>query len=156
MLGQIGSDLIFPHDHHFAYNDEVKELRLCAAIGNTAVHRDMSFENRDMIDWTMENSNVVINLLGPRRDVKRRNDYEYINIEVPKRIAQAAAKNPNIKRLIHFSSAGAYPDAESLDLQTKYYGEQEVLDAFPNATIFRLCTMVGANDWFTRIWLNHW
>lgn len=68
-----------------------------------------------MIDWTIKNSNVVINLLGPRANLKKRADFEYINIEVAKRIAEACAKNPNVIRLIHFSSAGASPKAESLD-----------------------------------------
>jgi NADH dehydrogenase (ubiquinone) 1 alpha subcomplex subunit 9 len=71
----------------------------------------------------MEKSNVVINLLGPRRNCKDRNEFEYINIEVPKRIARACAKNPNVLRFIHFSSAGARANSDSLDLQTKFFGE---------------------------------
>ena len=111
----------------YRYDDEVKELRLCAGVGQVYVVQEMDFDNKDMIDWTMLNSNVVINLLGPRRNLKSRKDYEYINIEVPKRIAQACAKNPGVLRMIHFSSAGVSPNSESLDLSTKYYGEQEVL-----------------------------
>lgn len=45
--------------------------------------------------------------------------------------------------MIHFSSAGTDPNSESMDLRTKYYGEQEVLNAFPNATIIKPCTVVG-------------
>lgn len=83
----------------------------------------MNFDNKDMIDWTMVNSNVVINLLGPRSWIKDRKDFEYINITVPKRLAEACAKNPGVLRFIHFSAAGASKDSESLDLQTKYFGE---------------------------------
>jgi NADH dehydrogenase (ubiquinone) 1 alpha subcomplex subunit 9 len=88
--------------------------------------------------------------LGPRPKVKLRKDFEHVNIVVPRRIAEAAAKNPKVIRLIHFSMAGARPDSESLDLQTRYYGEQEVLKAFPNATIIRPCHIVGWNDRFVQ------
>jgi NADH dehydrogenase (ubiquinone) 1 alpha subcomplex subunit 9 len=47
----------------------------------------MDYENKDMIDWTIKNSNVVINLVGPRPELKKRKDFEFINVEVPKRIA---------------------------------------------------------------------
>jgi NADH dehydrogenase (ubiquinone) 1 alpha subcomplex subunit 9 len=33
ILGYIGSDLIFPHNHEYIYDDDVKELRLCAGTG---------------------------------------------------------------------------------------------------------------------------
>jgi hypothetical protein len=32
-LGYIGSDVIFPHNHVYAYDDFVKELKLCAGSG---------------------------------------------------------------------------------------------------------------------------
>jgi NADH dehydrogenase (ubiquinone) 1 alpha subcomplex subunit 9 len=137
-------------ESRFLFDDHVKELKLCSVSGKTAIIRDMEFENKEMIDWTMQNSNVVINLLGARNNVKKRTDFEYINIDVPKRLAEAAAKNPRILRFIHFSSAGANPHSESLDLQTKYFGEQEVLNAFPNATIIRPCNIVGWNDRFVQ------
>jgi uncharacterized protein YbjT (DUF2867 family) len=47
--------------------------------------------------------------------------------KLARNVAKACKNNPNVIRLIHFSSAGAAPDSPSLDLQTKYYGEQEVL-----------------------------
>jgi len=33
ILGYIGSDIIFPHNHEYIYDDDVKELRLCAGTG---------------------------------------------------------------------------------------------------------------------------
>ena len=33
ILGYIGSDLVFPHNHTYNYDDDVKELRLCAPSG---------------------------------------------------------------------------------------------------------------------------
>jgi hypothetical protein len=36
---------------------------------------------------------------------------------------KACANNPDVKRLIHFSAAGASPDSDSVDLRTKYIAE---------------------------------
>jgi len=65
--------------------------------------------------------------VGPRPVTKYREDFEYVNIDIPKRIAEACAKNPGVVRLIHFSACGVAPDSPSLDYATKYIGEQEVL-----------------------------
>jgi NADH dehydrogenase (ubiquinone) 1 alpha subcomplex subunit 9 len=100
-----------------------------------------------LIERLVENSNVVINLAGPRKKVKHRKDFEFINIEVAERIAKACAKK-GVHRLIHFSAAGADENSESLDFQTKAIGEQVVKKAFPNATIFRPCPVFGHNDYF--------
>ena len=153
-LGYIGSDLIFPHCHQYIYDDEVKELKLCAGSGQSFLVRHMNFDDLKMIDRVIANSNVVINLLGPRKKIKNINDFEYINSIVPRRIAQACAKNPNILRLIHFSACGADLRSPSLDFRTKAQGEQEVLNAFPNATIIKPTTVYGANDYFMKLWLS--
>ena len=86
-LGYISSDLIFPHKHVENHDDELKELRLCGNVGQTFCVKDMNFDDPRMIDRMIQNSNVVINLLGPRKTKKYTKDFEYINIEVPKRIA---------------------------------------------------------------------
>ena len=146
-LGYISSDVIFPSTSPFPYADEHKELKLCAALGKSWIVRQMNFNNEKMIDRMVATSNVVVNLCGPRKRVKYLEDFKHVNIDVARRVARACRKNPNVIRLIHFSAAGAAPDSPSLDLQTKYYGEQAVLEEFPNATIFRPCTMFGFNDY---------
>lgn len=45
-------------------------------------------------------------MAGPRKKVKHRADFEFINIEVAEKIAKACAKQ-GVHRLIHFSAAGA-------------------------------------------------
>lgn len=92
-------------------------------------------------------------MVGPRRKIKTLQDAENININIARRVAKACARNPEVKRLIHFSAAGAAPDSPSVDLRTKYIAEQEVLDIFPNATIIRPCTVYGMNDYFVKSWL---
>lgn len=105
------------------------------------------------IEDMIKNSNVVINLVGPRRKLKKREDFEYVNIDIAERIAKACAKQ-GILRLIHFSAAGAEQDSPSLDFQTKWQAEKAVLAAFPDATIFRPCTIYGQNDVFAHVILR--
>lgn len=83
----------------------------------------MNFENDEMLDRVIKNSNVVINLVGPKQKVKYLKDAEYININISKRIAKACARNPNVKRLIQFSAAGAANDSPSIDFRTKWVAE---------------------------------
>ena len=150
ILGYIGSDLLFPHNHRYVYDDEVKELKLCGATGTSWSIKQMNFDDLKMIDRVIANSNVVINLIGPRKNIKHRKDFEYCNTVIPQRIAAACQKNPGVIRLIHFSSCGVASDSPSLDLQTKFYGEEAVLSEFPNATIFRPTTVFGMNDTFVK------
>lgn len=151
-LGYIGSNLIFPvtTEHKYHHADDIKELKMCASTGKSWVHRDMNYKDQDMIERMVNNSNVVINLLGPRKKVKKREDYEFINIEVPERIAYACKKK-GVQRLIHFSAAGADHNSPSLDFQTKAIGQEAVQKMFPNATIFRPCPVYGMNDSFATI-----
>ena len=59
-----------------------------------------------------------------------------------------------MKRLIQFSSCGADIDSPSVDYKTKAIAEQEVLNIFPDATIFRPATVYGMNDNFHRHWFK--
>lgn len=151
ILGQISSDLVFPHCHRYPYDDEVKELRLTASLGKAYLAKHMNFDDLKQIDRVMQNSNVVINLVGPRKNVRHLSEFEYANIEIPRRIAAAARKNPGVLRFVHFSAAGASPDAESMDLRTKYHGELAVREEFPEATIFRPTVCYGMNDYFLKL-----
>jgi NADH dehydrogenase (ubiquinone) 1 alpha subcomplex subunit 9 len=65
---------------------------------------------------------------------------------VPVAIAKACAANPNVKRLIHVSAAGADPNSQSMRLRTKWIGEQEVKEIFPNVTIIRPTYMMDNQD----------
>lgn len=55
--------------------------------------KHFDFDDPDMYDRVVKNSNVVINLVGPRLSVKKRDEMEYINIKIAKRIAEACKRN---------------------------------------------------------------
>lgn len=61
-------------------------------------------------------------------------------------IAKTAAENPHVKRLIHISAAGADPNSQSMRLRTKWIGEQEVKEIFPDVTILRPTYMFNPLD----------
>jgi NADH dehydrogenase (ubiquinone) 1 alpha subcomplex subunit 9 len=112
----------------------------------------MNFDDPKMIDRVIRNSNVVINMVGPRKQIRKLHDFEYANIDIPKRIAEACSRNPGVLRLIHFSAAGTAADSPSLDLQTRIHGEEEVRYHYPGATILRPTTIYGLNDYFIANW----
>ena len=68
---------------------------------------------------------------------KKDKDFEDSNIRVPMAIAKAAKQSKNVKRFIYISAAGADPNSHSRRLRTKWLGEQEVKDIFPDVTILR-------------------
>ena len=43
----------------------------------------MNFKDQGMIDRMIRNSNVVVNLVGPRAKLKKKEDFEWVNIEIP-------------------------------------------------------------------------
>jgi NADH dehydrogenase (ubiquinone) 1 alpha subcomplex subunit 9 len=128
-------------------------LQLVIIVNNADkswVEWGVNYKDDSFIERMIANSNVVINLLGPRNKNKKREDFEFINIEVAEKIAKACTKY-GVHRLIQFSAAAAQADSESLDFQTKFEAESIVQEAFPAATIFRPCTIYGMNDRFADV-----
>jgi len=149
-LGYISSDLVFPTTRTYRMDDQVKYLKLCANLGQSFIVREMNFKNPKMIERVISTSNVVINLVGPKNRYTDKADFEWTNIEIPRRIARACKNNPNIKRLIHMSACGAEENSSVLDFSTKWRGEQAVMEQFPAATIFRPTTVYGRLDNFVN------
>lgn len=153
-LGSISSDMIFPHCHYYLFDDHVKRLRLMGNLGMTYVLNHTNFEDPNILRRSMEHSNVAINCIGPRKKVIHYDKFKEVNIDIPKRLAKQA-KKAGVKRFIHFSSLGVDENSPSLDLRTKFVGEQAVLSEFPDATILRLGTSIGLNDHFQRIFRHN-
>jgi NADH dehydrogenase (ubiquinone) 1 alpha subcomplex subunit 9 len=149
-LGEIGSDIVYPSKNFWTISDNIKRLRLTGNLGMVYVANNMNFDDARSIHRCVASSNVVINSLGPRRYCTSFDQFKSVNIDIPRTIAKQA-RRVGAKRMIHISSVGVDPRSPSLDLQTKFYGEQAVLDEFPDATILRLATVIGMNDYFQKI-----
>ena len=149
-LGKIGSDIVYPSKNFWTISDNIKRLRLTGNLGMVYVANNINLDDARSIHRCVTHSNVVVNSLGPRRYATSYEQFKNVNIDIPRTIAKQA-RRVGAKRMIHLSSVGVDPRSPSLDLQTKFYGEQAVLDEFPDATILRLGTVIGMNDYFQKI-----
>lgn len=95
------------------------------------------FTSEKEIAYSLKDSNVVISCIGSKVYYKKDKDFEDANIRVPMAIAKAAKNNPKVKRLIMLSAAGADPNSHSRRLRTKWIGEQEVKQIYPEVTFLR-------------------
>jgi len=95
------------------------------------------FTSEKEIAYSLRDSNVVVSCVGSHVWAKRDKDFEDSNIRVPMAIAKAVKNSPKVKRFIYLSAAGADPNSHSRRLRTKWLGEQEVKEIYPNVTILR-------------------
>ena len=148
MLTRIGSTCIYPYRNAATIWDfKFKDLKPTADLGYKAYVKLMDFTNeKDIQHVVRKDQNTVINCIGSKVYYQKEKDFEDANIRVPMTIAKTVAKNPNIKRFIHISAAGADPNSQSMRLRTKWIGEQEVKQICPDVTILRPTYMLNTID----------
>ena len=137
---RVGSQLFVPHRGE---GFEVRHLKLMGDLGQV-IPLPYDVGDRNSITRAMQRSNVVINLLGSRRETIH-HSYEEVHVRAAQRVAECARAS-GAERLIHFSALGAAADSPSAFYRSKYAGEQAVLAAFPNATIVRPAPVFGPED----------
>lgn len=138
MLTRMGSQCIYPYRNlGTVWNNRIKDLKVTADLGYKSFVRLTDFTCERETEMVMKNSNVVINCIGSKMWHKTEHDFETANIHIPMTLAKNVAKNPNIKRFILISAAGADPNSHSKALRTKWLGEQEVKEICPDVTILR-------------------
>lgn len=120
---------------------------MCGRTGQVVLVDGMDFADPKMLDFVMQDCNVVINLLASRKHARDEEHIRTANVDIAIQIAKAVERN-NIKRFIHFSSAGADEDSISLNLKTKAVAEKIIRDIHPDTTIFRPCTIYSRCDDF--------
>lgn len=146
MLTRLGTQAIYPYRHAATIWDRnYKELKTTADLGYKTYMKLTDFTSEKEIAYTLKDSNVVVSCIGSKIYAKKDKDFEDANIKVPMAIAKACKNNPKIKRLIYISAAGADPNSHSRRLRTKWLGEQEVKDIYPNATILRPTLMFNTH-----------
>jgi uncharacterized protein YbjT (DUF2867 family) len=96
-----------------------------------------NFTSEKECGYALRDSNVVISCIGSHVFAKKDKDFEDSNIRVPMAIAKAVKASKNVKRFVYVSAAGADPNSHSRRLRTKWLGEQEVKDIYPDVTIVR-------------------
>lgn len=126
-LTAIGSTCVYPYRSQATlFNSVFKEIKPTADLGHKSYVKLNDMTSQQDLQHVIRDQNVVVNCIGSRVYYQRESEFEEANIKVPLAIAKAAAANPNVKRLIHVSAAGADPNSQSMRLRTKWIGEQEV------------------------------
>lgn len=146
-LTLMGSVCVYPHRHAGDFHSpNFRELRASADLGYKTGIKLGDFTDKDELDVSMRHSNTVICTIGSRRFYKSYEEFDEANITVPVAIAKSVRDNPQIKRFIYVSAAGADPTSPSRMLRTKWVGEQKVREIYPDVTILRPTTMFNNYD----------
>lgn len=98
------------------------------------------------IERLCNDADIVVNLIGILYE-KKPWTFESVHIHAAQTIAKVARK-AGVKRLFHVSALSADLKSPSRYAQTKAKGEQAVLKAFPDATIFKPNVIFGPDDAF--------
>jgi uncharacterized protein YbjT (DUF2867 family) len=112
-------------------------LKPTADLGYKSYIKLTDFTSEKEVAFSLKESNTVISCIGSKVYYKKDKEFEDANIRAPMAIAKAVKNNPKIKRFIYISAAAADPNSHSRRLRTKWLGEQEVKDIYPNVTILR-------------------
>lgn len=138
MLTRMGSSCIYPYRNTASlWDNRFKELKTTADLGYKTYMKLTDFTSEREIGYTLKESNTVISCIGSHVFYKKEKEFEDANIKIPMAIAKAVKNNPKVKRFIYISAAGADPNSHSRRLRTKWLGEQEVKDIYPDVTILR-------------------
>jgi NADH dehydrogenase (ubiquinone) 1 alpha subcomplex subunit 9 len=151
-LTAMGSTAIYPYRGQATlWDDKFKEIKPTADLGYKAYVKLTDFTSQKDLAHVIRDQNVVVSCIGSKVYYETEAQFEEANIKVPMAIAKAAKANPNVKKLIHVSAAGADPNSQSMRLRTKWIGEQEVKQIYPDVTILRPTYMFNDLDPITTI-----
>lgn len=139
-LGKVGSQVVYP----FRCSElDIQHIRVMGDLGKMVPFR-FDVRDEEAIAQAMSQSNVVINLIGAKRETWNFSFHD-VHVKAAERIARIA-KESGVERLLHVSSAAASLDAPCESLRTKAEGEALVRERFPEATIFRPTLVTGPED----------
>ena len=106
-------------------------------------------KNFNEIKNAINNSDVVINLVGILYE-KRKEKFNTIHTDLPEVIANLCSQ-ADVKKFIHVSAIGANKESQSKYQQSKFLGEEKVLNNFKNTLIIRPSVVCGSEDNFTNL-----
>ncbi len=123
-------------------------LKLCGNLGQISIFKGDFFDEKLILE-SVEECNVVINLVGILYEVKEHSFYA-VHVGIAEKIARAA-KIKNVSMMIHFSAMGIENSKLSEYAQSKLKGEKAVTAAFPEAIIIKPSLVFGKEDnFFTK------
>lgn len=132
------------------HRERAKQLIL---LPNVQV-KTCDFNDSKALENHLVGMDAVINLVGILHET-RRNTFENVHHQLPRRIAQLC-KQLGIKRLLHVSALGADKQAPSRYLQSKAKGEAALDDYGKQLaiTIFKPSVIFGREDQFLNLFAS--
>ena len=105
--------------------------------------------NFDELKESIENSDVVINLIGILYQT-RKQKFMKIHSDIPEAVAKICSQN-DVKKFIQVSAIGANENSKSVYQRSKFQGEVKSLNNFKNTVIIRPSVVCGTEDNFTNL-----
>ena len=105
--------------------------------------------NFDELKESIENSDVVINLIGILYQ-NRKQKFMKIHRDIPEAVAKICAQS-DVKKFIQVSAIGANENSKSLYQRSKFQGEVKALTNFKNTVVIRPSVVCGTEDNFTNL-----
>ncbi|KAM4747946.1 NADH dehydrogenase [ubiquinone] 1 alpha subcomplex subunit 9, mitochondrial [Rhinophrynus dorsalis] len=147
-LGRIGSQVVIPYrcDPY-----DIMYLRPMGDLGQL-IFMEWNSKDKDATRRAIENSNVVINLIGKEWETKNFS-FEDVFVNIPRELA-LLSQQAGVEKFIHMSHLNADIKSPSKLLRTKAVGENAVREAFPEAIIMKPSEIYGREDKFFNHFAN--
>ena len=126
-------------------------LKTSGSIGYIDIKETKIFDY-EKVSELVENTDIVINLIGILFERGKINTFEKIHTLFPKFLSEICKKKN--KHLIHISSLGVENATDSKYAASKAEGENKIFENLPSATILKPSIVYSVNDSFTTRFMS--
>ena len=126
-------------------------LKTSGSIGYIDIKETKIFDY-EKVSELVENTDIVINLIGILFESGKINTFEKIHTLFPKFLSEICKKKN--KHLIHISSLGVENASDSKYAASKAEGENKIFENLPSATILKPSIVYSVNDSFTTRFMS--
>ena len=126
-------------------------LKTSGSIGYIDIKETKIFDY-EKVSELVDNTDIVINLIGILFESGKINTFEKIHTLFPKFLSEICKKKN--KHLIHISSLGVENASDSKYAASKAEGENKIFENLPSATILKPSIVYSVNDSFTTRFMS--
>ena len=126
-------------------------LKTSGSIGYIDIKETKIFDY-EKVSELVDNTDIVINLIGILFERGKINTFEKIHTLFPKFLSEVCKKKS--KHLIHISSLGVENASDSKYAASKAEGENKIFENLPSATILKPSIVYSVNDSFTTRFMS--
>ena len=126
-------------------------LKTSGSIGYIDIKETKIFDY-EKVSELVDNTDIVINLIGILFESGKINTFEKIHTLFPKFLSEICKKKN--KHFIHISSLGVENASDSKYAASKAQGENKIFENLPSATILKPSIVYSVNDSFTTRFMS--